>query len=297
MISTASISLLLSAVSSAFASPVLNGLPANLTSVIGRCGTDLNDTQIILAEKHFLLNKVNTVGASGLTIINISDQINVLNSDYRDGSIRFTLVETTRNHQRRLVRQCCPQHAQQSAMKSALRKGGARDLNIYSVGFNSGQGKGLLGYSTFPWQYSSNRKDDGVVIQYSTVPGGSMSNYNEGRTLTHEAGHWFGLYHTFQGGCNGSGDYVDDTPAEASPAGGCPNGRDTCSSAGSEPPSVHSYMDYTYDSCMNMFTSGQVSRIKSQNIDLSPVGPIQMETIITAKISTLKALSVQCLSQ
>ncbi|KAK7044542.1 extracellular metalloprotease [Favolaschia claudopus] len=283
MISTASISLLLSAVSSAFASPVLNGLPANLTSVIGRCGTDLNDTQIILAEKHFLLNKVNTVGASGLTIINvywhvirsrndlyggnipdnqISDQINVLNSDYRDGSIRFTLVETTRTTNADWFDNAAPNTQQQSAMKSALRKGGARDLNIYSVGFNSGQGKGLLGYSTFPWQYSSNRKDDGVVIQYSTVPGGSMSNYNEGRTLTHEAGHWFGLYHTFQGGCNGSGDYVDDTPAEASPAGGCPNGRDTCSSAGSDP--IHSYMDYTYDSCMNMFTSGQVSRIKSQ---------------------------------
>ncbi|KAK7039589.1 Metallo peptidase [Favolaschia claudopus] len=283
MISTASISLLLSAVSSAFAGPVLNGLPANLTSVIGRCGTDLNDTQIILAEKHFLLNKVNTVGASGLTIINvywhvirsrndlsggnipdnqINDQINVLNSDYRDGSIRFALVETTRTTNADWFNNAAPGTQQQSAMKSALRKGGARDLNIYSVGFNSGQGKGLLGYSTFPWQYGSNQKDDGVVVQYATLPRGSMTNYNQGRTLTHEAGHWFGLYHTFQGGCNGSGDYVDDTPAEASPAGGCPTGRDTCSSAGKDP--INSYMDYTYDSCMNMFTSGQVSRIKSQ---------------------------------
>ena len=141
-------------------------------------------------------------------------------------------------------------------MKKALYEGDSRTLNVYSANI----GAGLLGWAYFPKGYNNGRDFiDGVVMLDESMPGGTAGKYSEGDTLTHEVGHWLMLEHTFKSGCSASGDYVDDTPREAMPQFDCPVGADTCTAPGVDP--INNFMDYSQDSCMNMFTPGQVERM------------------------------------
>ncbi|KAJ3410992.1 hypothetical protein HDV05_002936 [Chytridiales sp. JEL 0842] len=200
------------------------------------------------------------VPASFVSDADVQAQMNVLNNDFTEWT--FNLVETKTVVNKKWFNSAAPDTPLQDEMKRTLRKGGPGDLNIYTVGFTTGEGAGLLGYATFPSSYTDAPLDDGVVVLYSSLPNGSSAPYNLGRTLTHEVGHWFGLYHTFQGGCSAEGDLVDDTPAESSPAFGCPVSRDTCGTPGVDP--VENFMDYTDDSCMTQFSAGQYERALAQ---------------------------------
>jgi hypothetical protein len=201
---------------------------------------------------------LSTSGAGDVTDSQISQQIAELNQDYAgqessqaaNTGFTFYLAGTER-----IKNDQWHNDKQSSQYRSQTRKGGKNALNIWLVDFS------YLGIATFPWDYASQPKIDGIRVQYSSLPGGSATNYNEGKTASHEAGHWFGLYHTFQGGCTSTNDSVSDTPAQSSASSGCPTGRDSCSLPGLDP--IHNYMDYSYDSCYNQFTPGQSTRMSN----------------------------------
>lgn len=152
-----------------------------------------------------------------------------------------------------------------------------RYLNIYT-----NQASGALGYVPFLPADSGGgnvgQAFDRVVILWSAfgrdAPAGPP--YDQGRTATHEVGHYVGLEHPFtpQGacgsasapGCYTDGDLICDTAVEQSPRFGCPANPTSCSS----PDPITNYMDYTDDLCMEQFTLEQTRRIRCTLLHYRP---------------------------
>jgi PKD repeat protein len=137
-------------------------------------------------------------------------------------------------------------------------------LNIWVVtnivdGTGSTSGT-VLGYAVFPWMAGT--KKDGIVVRHDNVGTiGTASGGDGGRTLSHEIGHWLGLYHTFQGDC-ADGDFCDDTP----PVSGtfvnanCPvNGNSCTNDVPDKLDMWENYMDYSNGKCMAAFTLQQIA--------------------------------------
>ncbi|KAF9645631.1 hypothetical protein BDM02DRAFT_3189534 [Thelephora ganbajun] len=128
-------------------------------------------------------------------------------AEHRLGKLKlsneFSALDSTRNITIPITTRfssLAPDAPGETEAKTALRVRGPETLNFYTVGFTS----------------------DG-----SFVVGGTSAPYNLERILTHEAGRWPGLHHTFQSRCTGDGNSIADIPPEASPTYGCPIGRDT----------------------------------------------------------------------
>lgn len=195
----------------------------------------------------------------------------VLQSVYNTYQISFNLLQTTRtvNDSWALQQEI---GSYQQDMKTALRQGDYKSLNIYILPqLKANDGEVLLGDCTLPsganGAATTNPDDadnpnlfpdflatDGCRLVSYSFPAplaADQSNFgaNGGFTLVHEVGHWFGLLHTFEGDtCGGNGDFVDDTRKESIRTQGCPTTKNSCpdpSVPGEDP--FHNYMDYATD--------------------------------------------------
>lgn len=156
-------------------------------------------------------------------------------------------------------------------------------LNLWIADLNNG----LLGYAQFPWENSPDT--DGVVIAHPTFgKNPTYPEFNLNKTMTHEVGHWLGLYHTFQetfsygGGVinyqDGTpeeeiqevkGDCIADTPPQSTPTYGNPFTNPNYWPTSKPSDETKSYrhmfmnfMDYSDDTAMFMFTHDQAIKIR-----------------------------------
>lgn len=202
----------------------------------------------------------------------INSQISILNDDFNAGNndlnqvpsefasvvgdveIHFTLDQVKR------IPSSTSQWGTNDAMKFSSNGGSdvvdpANKLNIWVCNI----GGGILGYAQFP---GGNSATDGVVIgpEYFGNTGTATYPFDEGRTATHEIGHWLNLRHIWGDGRCNKDDFVNDTPTSDGPNYGCP-AYPTVNCRSND--MTMNYMDYTNDACMYMFSNGQVDRMRA----------------------------------
>ncbi|MFO7448076.1 MAG: M43 family zinc metalloprotease [Ignavibacteriaceae bacterium] len=104
------------------------------------------------------------------------------------------------------------------------------------------------------------KMSEGIIINsYHFGESNKSADYNLGRTLTHEAGHYLGLLHLWGSGDCETNDYCDDTPPVKRNTIGCPSPPPLACNG--QPAMIENYMDFTPDRCMNIFTIDQTERM------------------------------------
>lgn len=237
-------------------------------------------------------------GTENITQAQIMDQMRILNEDFRkksgtngdkstntnaaDMEFEFRLAQVDPNGNRHdginRIQSTATNNAGDN-IKSLSRWNSAKYLNIWvvkSITLNGGGAGTILGYAQFPSYMTFASSLDGIVIRADYV--GSIQSGNSshmGRTLTHEVGHWVGLYHPFQDGCTGqtisncasSGDRVCDTPPveQANYGSVCDAVVNSCTGDNPDlPDMINNYMDYLDGKCANTYTLGQKARANAQ---------------------------------
>jgi len=207
-------------------------------------------------------------GTGNVTNARIQRQLDVLNAGFAGTTssraaatpFRFATasIDRTRNSDWYSWSNPSVDRSDDTQAKTALGVNPRTELNVYIAALEDD----LLGYATFPGNGPPGLQ--GVVLLNGSLPGGNAAPYNLGDSGTHEVGHWLGLFHTFQGGCQPPGDRVTDTPAQLDGDNifFCRASDDTCTAPGTDP--VHNFMSYGDDACLERFSKGQSDRMVTQ---------------------------------
>lgn len=208
----------------------------------------------------------------------VHSQIDILNEDFRalagtpgapgyDVGVRFALATTdpAGNPTTGITRTVNNSwFADADGYWNTLAWDTSRYMNIYT-----NEASGNLGYvPNLPQAGLAGDPADRVVVLWSAFGRNSSGGppFDQGRTATHEVGHYLGLEHTFNGGCAGAtpptcystGDLICDTNSVSSPNFDCPAAPVSCGS----PDPNENYMDYSDDTCMDRFTEEQSHRMR-----------------------------------
>lgn len=221
-----------------------------------------------------------TNSTNNISDAQIQSQIDVINEDFRrtnpdatnkwsqaaDSEIQFCMatVDPNGNATTGITRKAVTRTdwGTSDDMKRASQGGvnpwnTAEYLNMWVVPRMTSGGRTILGYAQFP---GGSAATDGVVMAYNYFGriGNVSAPFDGGRTTTHEIGHYLNLRHIW-GDANCGNDFVSDTPTQQAPSSGCPSNNVSCGSTDM----VENYMDYSNDSCMNLFTQGQKARMRA----------------------------------
>lgn len=223
---------------------------------------EINFRRSVSIPVHFIHLTKEDAGAINQDIRNA--QIQVMNNAFQPSGVSF-FEEQNENLNREDFFEMRHGSAVERACKTLFQHiDPYRVLKFYTADL----GKNTFGWASFPYEMDGDPVMDGIVVSFDTLPGGSRERFNLGKTAVHEAGHWLGLYHTFQGGCNRAGDEIDDTPSHSGPNKGKPDPNKRWNLCSSEPEAakcpVHNYMNYVDDEWMKEFTQGQIRRIWTQ---------------------------------
>ena len=205
-----------------------------------------------------------STGLGNIPDSQIQDAVEILNLRYNDiFNYYFTLDVITRHENDDWFVFEPDEQASQSSDEAQMRSSTATDpehyYNIWSVLTEAENGYITLGWNYFPFSSAEDSYWQGTTINYTAWNGG---------TLEHEAGHYFGLFHTFQGGCSGSNDQVSDTPAMSEDGiYNCDEDQDSCPDIeGTDP--VTNIMNYS--DCNYEFTPGQADRGYAITVNYHP---------------------------